>query len=287
MSQQAWHPKTQDEARGRERVYRHSLTIRVTHWVNVACMTILLMSGLQIFNAHPALYWGDRSHFGDPLLAMSAERDASGRPVGVTTLFGEPFDTTGVLGLSGDDQRPSPRGFPAWATLPSTQWLAMGRRWHFFFAWLFVANGAVYLLYSVFAGHLRRDLLPSGWDARHIGRSIWDHIRLRFPKGEEAKRYNVLQKIAYLAVIFVLVPLIILAGLSMSPRIDAAFPWLPALFGGRQSARTIHFVCAFALLAFVAIHVVMVLLSGVWNNMRAMVTGWYNVRHSESGDDRA
>jgi thiosulfate reductase cytochrome b subunit len=153
----------------------------------------------------------------------------------------------------------------------------MGRRWHFFFAWLFVVNGAVYLLYGLLGGHVRRDLVPSRWDIRHIGRSIRDHLRLRFPRGEEAKRYNVLQRISYLAVVFVLVPLIVLAGLSMSPRIDAGFPWLPALFGGRQSARTIHFVCAFALLAFVAIHIVMVLLSGIWNNMRSMVTGWYDI----------
>jgi thiosulfate reductase cytochrome b subunit len=88
-------------------------------------------------------------------------------------------------------------------------------------------------------------------------------------------------------VIFLLVPLLVLAGLSMSPAIDAAFPWLPAVFGGRQSARTIHFICAFILLAFVAIHIAMVLLSGVWNNMRAMVTGWYDVRHSDGDNERA
>jgi thiosulfate reductase cytochrome b subunit len=250
-------------------------------------MTVLLMSGLQIFNAHPALYWGDRSQFDDPILLMSAQLNADGRPAGITTIFGKSFDTTGVLGLSGGGLYPSPRGFPAWATLPSNQWLAMGRRWHFFFAWLFVVNGAVYLLYSLIGGHIRRDLLPSSPDLRHIGRSVWDHMRLRFPKGEDAKRYNVLQKIAYIAVIFLLVPLLVLAGLSMSPAIDAAFPWLPAVFGGRQSARTIHFICAFILLAFVAIHIAMVLLSGVWNNMRAMVTGWYDVRHSDGDNERA
>jgi thiosulfate reductase cytochrome b subunit len=262
------------ESRGGSRVYRHSLLVRVTHWINVVCMTVLLMSGLQIFNAHPALYWGDQSHFDDPVLAIGA---AGG--TGVTTVFGRTFDTTGVLGVSGSEL-PSVRGFPAWATLPSNQWLAMGRRWHFFFAWLFVINGAAYLLYGLFGGHVRRDLVPSRWDIRHIGRSTWDHLRLRFPRGEEAKRYNVLQKIAYLAVVFVLVPLIVLAGLSMSPRIDAGFPWLPELFGGRQSARTIHFVSAVALLAFVAIHIVMVLLSGVWNNLRAMITGWYDIGRS-------
>jgi len=268
----------------RDRVYRHSVLVRATHWINLVCMTVLLMSGLQIFNAHPALYWGDRSDFDSPILAIGAERDAAGQGAGVTTVLGRTFDTTGVLGLSGGADIQEPRAFPAWATLPSSQWLAMGRRWHFFFAWIFVVNGAAYLLYGLARGHFRRDFLPSGWDLRHIGRSVWDHLRLRFPRGEEAKRYNVLQKITYLAVVFVLVPLIVLAGLSMSPRIDAGFPWLPALFGGRQSARTVHFVCAFALLGFVAVHIVMVLLSGVWNNMRAMITGWYDL--GDPGGDR-
>jgi thiosulfate reductase cytochrome b subunit len=276
MTERALHSeRSEEQAAGpggprRNRVYRHSLLVRITHWINVVCMTVLLMSGLQIFNAHPALYWGNRSQFDAPLLAIG---NSGG--TGITTVFGRTFDTTGVLGVSGGF--PSARGFPAWATLPSEQWLAMGRRWHFFFAWLFVVNGAVYLLYGLLGGHVHRDLVPSRWDLRHIGRSIRDHLRLRFPRGEEAKRYNVLQRISYLAVVFVLVPLIVLAGLAMSPRIDAGFPWLPALFGGRQSARTIHFVCAFALLAFVAIHIVMVLLSGVWNNMRSMVTGWYDL----------
>ena len=154
----------------------------------------------------------------------------------------------------------------------------MGRRWHFFFAWLFVINGAIYLFLTVSGRHLWRDLLPTRWDFSHIGRAIWDHMRLRFPKGEEAKRYNVLQKLTYLVVIFALGPMMILAGLTMSPRLDAGFPFLLTLFDGRQSARTIHFICAFAILGFVFIHVVMVLVSGVWNNMRSMITGWYAIR---------
>jgi thiosulfate reductase cytochrome b subunit len=220
-------------------IYRHRLWVRVTHWVNVMCMTILLMSGLQIFNAHPALYWGNVSRFDDRLLAIGA--------------------------------------FPSWATLPGSQWLAMGRRWHFFFAWLFVANGVAYALLAIFRRHLYRDLVPSLTDLRQIGHSIQQHVRLRFPKGEEAKHYNVLQKLAYLGVICVLCPIIVLAGLAMSPQLDAGYPWLLWIFGGRQSARTIHFVCAFSLLAFVIIHLLMVLVSGVWNNLRSMITGWYDI----------
>lgn len=220
-------------------IYRHRLWVRITHWLNVVCLTILLMSGLQIFNAHPALYWGNISHFDDPLLVI--------------------------------------RAVPAWVTLPGSQWLAMGRRWHFCFAWLFVANGAVYALLAISGGHLRRDLAPSRQDLRRIGYSIRQHMRLRFPKGAEGKRYNVLQKLTYLAVLYLLCPLIVLAGLAMSPKLDAGYPWLLWLFDGRQSAHTIHFVCAFSLLAFVVVHLLMVLVSGVWNNIRSMITGWYDI----------
>jgi thiosulfate reductase cytochrome b subunit len=267
-------------AKRRFLIYRHTILVRITHWINVICMTILLMSGLQIFNARPDLYWGQRSDFSHPLLAMGAEQTASGKAIGVTTIFGHSFTTTGVLGLSVEDGRSAERGFPSWATLPGAQWLAMARRWHFFFAWLFVINGAVYALYSLLSRHLWRDLVPSRLDLRHIGHSIGEHVRLRFPKGEEARHYNVLQRLAYLVVLFVLIPVIILAGLTMSPTIDAGYPFLLTLFGGRQSARTIHFICAFSLLGFVAIHIFMVLVSGVWNNLRSMVTGRYAIEEA-------
>jgi thiosulfate reductase cytochrome b subunit len=267
-------------------IYRHGLIVRVSHWINVVCMTVLLMSGLQIFNAHPALYWGDKSEFDTPVLAIGTGMDDEGRPLGVTMILGHNFDTTGVLGLSREDTPfPVARAFPAWATLPGFQALAFGRRWHFFFAWIFVANGVLYLAHALIGGHVRRDLLPSGGELRRIGRSVWDHLRLRFPRGEEAKRYNVLQKIAYLVVLFGLGPLMVLAGLAMSPRIDSGWPVLLDLFGGRQSARTVHFVLAFAFIVFVAIHLLMVLLSGPWNNLRAMITGWYDIGRPRGGHD--
>jgi len=104
-----------------------------------------------------------------------------------------------------------------------------------------VLNGLAYLIWSLASGHLRRDLTPSGQELKHIGPSIWEHARLKFPKGEEAKRYNVLQKLTYLFVALVLLPLMLLTGLTMSPGMDAAFPFLLDLLGGRQTARTIHF----------------------------------------------
>jgi thiosulfate reductase cytochrome b subunit len=261
--------------------YRHSLVVRVTHWVNVICMTILLMSGLQIFNAHPSLYLGQKSVFDDPVLAMGSARGADGEPLGVTQIFDATFDTTGLFGLSKvEGDRWATRGFPDWVTIPSYQDLATGRRWHFFFAWIFVLNGLVYLAYTIASGHWRQ-IVPTGSQLRHIGASIREHVLLRFPKGAEAKSYNVLQKLAYFGVIVVLIPLLILAGLTMSPGIDAAFPWLLDLFGGRQTARTIHFVAASLILLFVLIHVVMVLISGVWNNMRSMITGRYRIEVEE------
>ena len=103
------------------------------------------------------------------------------------------------------------------------------------------------------------------------------HAKLQFPKGEAARHYNVLQKLTYMAVAFVLLPLMVLTGLTMSPGLDSAFHVLLDVFGGRSSARSLHFICASLLVAFVVVHVVMVLVSGVWNNLRSMVTGRYAI----------
>lgn len=260
-------------------IHRHSLAVRLTHWVNVLCLTFLLLSGLQIFMAHPALYWGQYGANNDPsVLSIGAEQDGNALR-GVTRVGGLSFTTTGVLGVSDVDGVQRARTFPDWLTLPSYRDLATGRRWHFFFAWLLVINGFIYLLYGLFAGHFRRDLLPEGRELTpsHLGHEIADHARLRFPKGEAARRYNSLQKLAYLGVIFVLLPLMVATGLTMSPGMDAALPWLVDVFGGRQSARTLHFVAATLLVAFVIVHLAMVVLSGPFNNLRSMITGRYAI----------
>ena len=265
----------------KEIIYRHSRTVRLTHWINALVLLVLLMSGLQIFNAHPALYLGQASDFDKPILAMDDVRTGDGVK-GVTTLFGKEFDTTGIFELGGDAETGYQlRGFPWWATLPGHRSLSMGRRWHFFFAWLFLLNGLAYLLWSLGSGHLRHDLAPSGREIKHIGASISEHLRFKFPKGEAARRYNVLQKVAYLGVALVLLPLMLLTGLAMSPGMDAAFPLLIDMFGGRQSARTIHFISASLIVLFVLVHLVMVLISGFWNNLRSMITGRYVIEPSE------
>jgi len=267
----------------RAKIYRHSLLVRLSHWANVLCMVILLFSGLQIFNAHPALYWGQYGADNDPsIISIGAVQDGDAIK-GVTTVGSLSVTTTGVLGVSDLDGEPSPRAFPAWLTIPSYQDLATGRRWHFFFAWFFVINGLIYMAYGFFARHFRRDLLPTRKELTpaHIGHEIVDHARLRFPKGEQARHYNALQKLTYLAVLFGLLPLMIVTGLCMSPGFDAFAPWLPELFGGRQSARLLHFVTATGLVLFVVVHVAMVLASGVFNNMRSMITGYYVIHFGE------
>jgi thiosulfate reductase cytochrome b subunit len=261
-----------------ELYYRHRLPVRIMHWINVLALIVLFMSGLNIFEAHPALYWGKSSYTGrPPLVEIGAVERDSGQLVGITRVLGREFVTTGVLGVQHTAEGPVPEVFPGWLTIPGNRWLAMARSWHFFFAWIFLINGLCYVLYSLASRHLSRDLWPTRADLRGFGASVRDHLRFRHAGGEAAKRYNVLQKIAYLVVIFVLLPLVILMGLAMSPRLDAVFTGWVDLFGGRQSARTIHFVVAWLLVAFVAIHVFQVIVTGLWNNLRSMITGRYRV----------
>ena len=227
-------------------VRRHRLSTRLWHWLNVVAFTVMLMSGLMIFNAHPRLYWGE---------------------------YGANFDhawlTIGRIGTA----------FPGWATIPSTYDLALARIWHLAFAWVLAFGLLGYLAWSLVNGHLRRDIhiTRREWSPAHIWHDIRDHARLRFPTGRAALRYGVLQKISYALVLFGLLPLAITTGLGLSPGMDAAWPWLTAMWGGRQSARSLHFIAAFSLLGFVAVHVAMVVLAGPFNELRSIVTGWYRL----------
>jgi thiosulfate reductase cytochrome b subunit len=262
-------------------VDRHTRVTRLTHWINLLCVAVLLMSGLQIFNAHPALYWGQSGADADrPAFEIGADDSGGGPPVGFTRIGSSTFNTTGILGVSRDASgEVVRRGVPRWVTLPSWRDLALGRRWHFFFAWAFVANLLVYLVAGLASGHFWRDLLPGREELRPraLLKDFANHLRLRFPRGEAARHYNPLQKLTYLGVIGVLLPLMILTGLAMSPGIDAIVPWLVDLFGGRQSARTIHFIAAGLMVLFVFVHVATVLLAGPVNELRAMITGRFAI----------
>ena len=210
MAQAEAHPAV--ERSGGELVRRHRLSTRLWHWTNAAVFFVMLMSGLMIFNAHPRLYWGAYGANFDPAwLEIGAD---DGR--GFLRIGGVELDTTGVLGAREVDGRLQRHAFPGWATIPSSYNLALARRWHLTFAWAFAAGFLAYGLWSIGNGHLRRDLLPRRAEVtpRHLWAEVRSHARLRFARGEAARRYNALQKLAYLAVVVVLIPVMIMTGPS-------------------------------------------------------------------------
>jgi Ni/Fe-hydrogenase b-type cytochrome subunit len=244
----------------------------LTHWLNAVGLLILFMSGLQIFNAHPHLYWGNTSEPDSAFFSIAATSDDSDMR-GYLRLYGKEIDTTGYLGVQQGALAPTVRAFPSWLTIPGYYSLASARRWHFFFGWLFVVNGFLYLIYNLAVGHLRKFFLTFR-DAKKIPAMIAYYLHLKKTSPQEGE-YNPLQKMAYTSVFVILAPAVLLSGMAMAPQLNVAFNWLPALFGGRQSARSIHFILAFGILLFVFGHVFMVLTQGFLNNMRSMTTGWY------------
>lgn len=261
-------------------IKRHRLSTRLWHWTNALTLLVMLMSGLMIFNAHSRLYWGQygANAVGQPDKAWLVIDDEG--DTGFVEVAGFRVTTTGVLGLWKDSEgEVKRRAFPHWITIPSGYDLQAARRWHFTFAWILAVALTLYMVRSLWNGHVVRDLHIRKWEwsPRHIWHDIKEHARLRFPTGAAAKDYNILQKISYIGVIFVLLPLIILTGLTMSPAMNAAWPWLLDVFGGRQSARSIHFICAFALVAFFFVHMAMVVLAGPINEVRSMLTGRYKL----------
>lgn len=215
---------------------RHALSTRSWHWLNLVCVVVLFMSGLTISNAHPWLYWGQAGSLpGQAWLAV-------------------------------------PR-FPDWMTIPGYYSLATAREWHILAAWPF----ALLLLFGWLAmlanRHFARDIATSRaeWSPGAIASDIKAHLRLDFAHG--GGKYNFLQKLAYGVVLGILLPGMVLTGIAISPGMGPSFGWLIDLMGGRQSARSLHFLFAFGLLAFFVIHVVLVLLSGPARQIGAMITG--------------
>jgi thiosulfate reductase cytochrome b subunit len=257
-------------------INRHRLSTRLWHWTNALTLLVMLMSGLMIFNAHSRLYWGEYGANDDyAWLVIDDVGDT-----GFVEFAGVRVETTGVLGIwkdaKGEVKR---RAFPHWMTIPSGYDLQAARRWHFTFAWILAVALMLYMARSLWNGHVSRDLhiRKREWSPRHIWHDITQHARLRFPTGDAAKNYNIIQKISYIGVIFVLLPLIIFTGLTMSPAMNAAWPILLDIFGGRQSARSLHFIAAFLLVAFFFVHIAMVLLAGPINEVRSMITGKYTL----------
>jgi thiosulfate reductase cytochrome b subunit len=223
---------------------RHSAVVRVTHWITTLCFLALLVSGVEIVISHPRFYWGETGNVLTPsLFELPIPASRSSVPTG--------------YGFVLPDQN-------GWS-----------RYLHFQAAWVAVFTGLLYTIYGLLTGHLRKNLLPHGADLswRELSIVIANHLRFKPPGEAEAWSYNVLQRLTYLFVIFVLFPLVIWTGLAMSPAIASVFPATVTVFGGQQSARTIHFFVSVFLLFFVLVHVVMVCLAGFRSRMRAMITG--------------
>lgn len=254
----------------RPAIYRYAFLTRLSHWVWLLAFIVLVGSGLQIFNASPNLDASDKSDPGRRVLAIGSPAEG----VGTTTILRHTFVTTNWLGWTGDGM--GSRGshaFGASITVPGYQDLAGGRRWHFFFAWIAAICWLVWLVSSAVKGNLtemtlRGSDLPKLWPMQAY------YLKLRKtppPFGT----YNPLQKAAYTMVLFVIAPLVVITGLALSPGIDAIANPLTIVFGGRQFARLWHFAGMLVLLGFFAIHTFQVLTQGVVNQMRSMITGWY------------
>ena len=229
---------------GRVDTWRHPPLVRISHWLNVIAVVVLIMSGLNILLAHPHLYWGLRSTFADPLVSIPP--------------------------------------LPDWLLIPQGRNLAGARHWHFFFAWVFVINGLIYLAYGFITRRFGRRLWPTLDELKGFWPSVIEHARLRFPKDEAARTYNVIQKLTYVAMVLIVLPMMLVTGLSMSPGFNAIGGVLLDILGGRQSARTLHFISGGLVVGFIVIHVALVVWTGFFNNMRAMITGWFVIEPKET-----
>jgi Ni/Fe-hydrogenase b-type cytochrome subunit len=260
-----------------QRVYRHSITARVTHWLWALALLVLVMSGLQIFNASPQLDASDKSDATRRVLSFDERQGPGGAPVGTTTIFGHTFVTTHVFGYTDNGQGgEEERAFPGAVTLPATQDLAAGRVWHFFFGWVLVLSIVTYIVVGAIRKDLRELILrPSDIPKLLPMQLYYFHLRKEPPPHGT---YNPLQKAAYTVVLFVFIPLIILTGLALSPGIDAIAGPLTWVLGGRQFARTWHFALMVLLIGYFCTHMALVLSTGVWNNVKSMITGWYTLK---------
>ena len=223
---------------------RHSALVRVTHWITSLCFLALLVSGIEIVISHPRFYWGETGNvLTQPLFKLPIPASRASVPTG--------------YGYVLPDQN-------GWS-----------RYLHFQAAWVVVLTGLLYLISGSFTGHFWKNLLPRRADLswRPFSIAIANHLRFKRPSEAEAWSYNVLQRLTYLFVIFVLFPLVIWTGLAMSPAFVSAVPATVTMLGGQQSARTIHFFVSLFLLLFLLVHVVMVCIAGFRSRMRAMILG--------------
>lgn len=235
----------------------HARWVRISHGVVAISLLVLAVTGFVILMAHPRLYWGDAGNALTPaLIELPISRNHRHGGWEATTPIA---DKAGVVSANRTYQIFNENGW--------------GRSLHFLAAWLLVIPGLFYVIEAITGGHFRAHLWPSARDLRHVWQAIGDHLRLRVPPASGGPDYNVLQKLAYSFVVLVAMPVTVLSGLAMSPAIGAAVPLLPRLFGGFQSARTVHFFAFVVLALFVVTHLVMVVVSGFRKQIRAMTWG--------------
>ena len=244
MADSVWMPVSESAVRSAAAKARHAGLVRLTHWITFLSFAALLVTGLEIVVSHPRFYWGETGNIlTKPLFQIPIPASRGTVPTG--------------YGYVMADQN-------GWS-----------RYLHFQSAWVLVLTGLLYAIFGFASGHFRRNLLPERRDFSRRG--IWTvlagHLRLRGVGESDAWSYNVLQRLTYSMVIFVLFPLVIWTGLAMSPGFVAAFPATVTWLGGQQSARTLHFFISLALLLFLVIHVAMVCVSGFRSRMRAMIMG--------------
>jgi thiosulfate reductase cytochrome b subunit len=242
MAESAW--ALVDAAPTTGKIPRHSLLVRVTHWLTAFCFFALLISGIEIVISHPRFYWGET---GNPMMP---------------SLFDLPIPASRPWVKTGYD-----------FVLPDQN--GWSRNLHFEAAWIVILTGFVYVISSLAGRHFRKNLLPAraGLARSALWNDIVNHLRFRRPHESEAWSYNVLQRLSYLVVIFVLFPLVIWTGLAMSPAIQSVFPFIAAVCGGQQSARTIHFFVSLLLLVFVVVHLIMISMAGFAKRTRMMIAG--------------
>jgi thiosulfate reductase cytochrome b subunit len=225
-------------------VPRHSVLVRITHWLTTVCFFALLLTGMEIVVSHPRFYWGET---GNPMMPSLFN---------IPIPASRPWVNTGYSFVLPDQN--------GWS-----------RNLHFEAAWLVIITGLIYVIAGLRRRHFQNNLLPEreGFNWRSLSRDILAHLSFRRPHESEARSYNVVQRLTYLLVVFFLFPLVVWTGLAMSPALVSVFPILVTSLGGHQSARTIHFFVSLLLSAFILIHVVMVWRAGFRNRMRAMITG--------------
>ncbi|MEP6703835.1 MAG: cytochrome b/b6 domain-containing protein [Acidobacteriota bacterium] len=243
----------------------HARWVRVSHWIITAAFLTLAFTGVAILMVHPRLYWGEIGNdLTPPLVELPISRNY------------KHSGWTGTASLiDGDDTIVS-----ANRTYDIFNQNGWGRSLHFLAGWFFVTFGAIYLLAGIFTRHFRRNFSPARAEFTKdlILRDVSDHLRFRVPSATGRPNYGLLQKVTYFGIVFLALPLMVITGLTMSPAVTAAFPFLLDLFGGHQSARTIHFFSFAALIVFLIVHIVMIVKSGFGRQIRGMTLG---VKHEE------